>query len=47
VGLVQYGAYRLALGARAPRARRLSMATAAPNVDRLAQKLKVWLQDFF
>jgi cell division protein FtsA len=47
VGLVQYGAHRLALGAGGAKGKRLSMATAAPSVDKLAQRLKVWLQDFF
>lgn len=47
VGLVQYAAHRLALGNGASKSRRITMATAAPNVDKLAQKLKVWLQDFF
>ena len=48
VGLVQYGAHRLALGSgTSGKGRRLSMASAAPNVDRLAQRFKTWLQDFF
>ena len=48
VGLVQYGAHRLALGSGGSgKGRRLSMATAAPNVDKLAQRFKTWLQDFF
>jgi len=46
VGLVQYGANRMALGAAAPGARRLP-ALNAPNVDKLAQRVKTWLQDFF
>ncbi len=45
VGLVQYGANRMALGAAAPGARRLQLN--APNVDKLAQRVKTWLQDFF
>jgi cell division protein FtsA len=45
VGLVQYGANRMALGAVAPGARRLQLN--APNVDKLAQRVKTWLQDFF
>ena len=48
VGLVQYGAHRLALGGAARnKGRRLSMSTAAPSMDKLAQRFKVWLQDFF
>jgi cell division protein FtsA len=48
VGLVQYGAHRLALGGAArARGKRLSMAGAAPSVDKLAQRFKTWLQDFF
>jgi cell division protein FtsA len=47
VGLVQYGAHRMALGTQGPKGRRLSMAGAAPSVDKLAQRFKVWLQDFF
>jgi cell division protein FtsA len=45
VGLAQYGANRMALGAVAPGARRLPIN--APNVDKLAQRVKTWLQDFF
>ena len=49
VGLAQYGAHRLALGAAASPAsgsgRRVSLAT--PGVDKLAQRVKDWLQDFF
>ena len=47
VGLVQYGAHRLAIGGGAAKGKRMSMATAAPNMDRLAQRFKTWLQDFF
>jgi cell division protein FtsA len=48
VGLVQYGAHRLALGSGGSgKGKRLSMAAAAPNVDKLAQRFKTWLQDFF
>ena len=48
VGLAQYGAHRLALGAATQTAgsgRRMSLA--APGVDKLAQRVKDWLQDFF
>ena len=47
VGLVQYGAHRMALGTQGPKGRRLSVAGAAPSMDKLAQRFKVWLQDFF
>jgi cell division protein FtsA len=47
VGLVQYGAHRMALGAQSSKGRRLSMAGATPSVDKLAQRFKTWLQDFF
>ena len=46
VGLAQYGAHRLALGgAGAAAGKRMSMGT--PGVDKLAQRVKTWLQDFF
>jgi hypothetical protein len=45
VGLVQYGAHRVALGATTKN-RRLSMG-GTPTFDRIAQKAKTWLQDFF
>lgn len=45
VGLALYGAHRIALSAATPGARRLGMS--APGVDRLAQRVKTWLQDFF
>ena len=46
VGLAQYGAHRLALGgAGAGGARRTSASSG--GVDRLAQRVKTWLQDFF
>lgn len=47
VGLVQYGAHRMALGGVTSRGRRLSMAGATPSMDKLAQRVKTWLQDFF
>ena len=43
-GLALYAATRLALGS-ASGSRRL--AVSAPNVDRFAQRVKTWLQDFF
>ena len=46
VGLALYGASRLALaGAPGPAAKRLPLT--APSVDKWAQRLKLWLQDFF
>ncbi|MGQ0646263.1 MAG: cell division protein FtsA [Gemmatimonadaceae bacterium] len=43
-GLTLYAANRMALGAAAG-SRRLQLN--APNVDKLAQRVKTWLQDFF
>lgn len=45
VGLAQYAAVRLALGSDQAHGRRLNLA--APGVDRLATRVKTWLQDFF
>lgn len=46
VGLALYGAHRMALGmAGGAGGRRKAMS--APGVDRLAQRVKAWLQDFF
>ena len=45
VGLAQYGAHRLALGGAATTGRR--MAVPAPSVERIAGRVKTWLQDFF
>jgi cell division protein FtsA len=45
VGLAQYGAHRLALGARGSSAKRVKVTS--PGVDRFAQRVKTWLQDFF
>ena len=45
VGLAQYGAHRLALGGAAATGRRAQIG--APGVDRLARRVKTWLQDFF
>jgi cell division protein FtsA len=45
VGLAQYGAHRVALGSPAVAGRRLPIG--APGVDRIAQRVKTWLQDFF
>lgn len=45
VGLTQYGAHRMALGGGSSGARRVKMTT--PGMDRFAQRVKTWLQDFF
>jgi cell division protein FtsA len=45
VGLAQYGAHRVAMGGVASSARRL--AIGGSGVDRLAERVKHWLQDFF
>ena len=44
VGLAHYGAHRVALNTPVARGR---MSMGAPNVDKLAQRVKTWLQDFF
>ena len=46
VGLAQYGGHRLALGGAAGSGAR-RMAVGSGGVDRLAQRVKTWLQDFF
>ncbi|MCC6771299.1 MAG: cell division protein FtsA [Gemmatimonadaceae bacterium] len=45
VGLALYAASRVALGLESPGGKKL--AFNAPNVDKLTQKVKAWLQDFF
>jgi cell division protein FtsA len=45
VGLTQYAAHRYAIGAGAPASKRLQLN--APGMEKLAQKVKIWLQDFF
>ena len=45
VGLALYGANRMALGGASASGRR--RAISSPNVDRFAQRVKTWLQDFF
>ncbi|MDQ6887119.1 MAG: cell division protein FtsA [Gemmatimonadota bacterium] len=44
-GLALYGAHRMALGHAVGGGRRLSAST--PGMDRLVQRVKSWLQDFF
>jgi len=45
VGLAQYAAVRLALGSDHGHGKRLNLS--APGMDRLASRVKTWLQDFF
>jgi len=45
VGLALYGANRVALAGASAAGKRRPLAS--PNVDRLAQRVKTWLQDFF
>jgi cell division protein FtsA len=45
VGLALYGANRMAIGGASAGGRRRPMSS--PNMDRLAQRVKTWLQDFF
>lgn len=45
VGLALYAASRVALGSESPAGKRLQFS--APNVDKLTQRVKAWLQDFF
>ncbi len=44
-GLTLYGASRLAIGGTAAAPRRVALG--APGVDKWAQRVKLWLQDFF
>jgi cell division protein FtsA len=46
VGLAQYGGHRLALGGAAGSGAK-RIAVGSGGVDRLAQRVKTWLQDFF
>src|SRR5678816_4770277 len=45
VGLALYGANRMAVGGASAGGRRRTISS--PNVDRFAQRVKTWLQDFF
>jgi cell division protein FtsA len=45
VGLALYGANRMAIGGLSAGGRR--RAISSPNMDRFAQRVKTWLQDFF
>jgi cell division protein FtsA len=45
VGLALYGANRLAIAGASAGGRR--RAISSPNMDKFAQRVKTWLQDFF
>ena len=45
VGLTQYAANRYAIGSGAPASKKLQVT--APGMEKLAQRVKIWLQDFF
>lgn len=45
VGLALYGAHRMALGEQA--GSRRALVGGGGGVDKLAQRVKTWLQDFF
>ena len=45
VGLTQYGANRFAIGAGAPASKK--MAINAPGMEKLVQRVRIWLQDCF
>ncbi|MEP6507417.1 MAG: cell division protein FtsA [Gemmatimonadales bacterium] len=45
VGLALYGANRVAVGGASAGGRKRTISS--PNVDRFAQRVKIWLQDFF
>ena len=47
VGLVQYGAGRVAQGMLVGKGKRLSLSGGTPSFDGLAVRVKTWLQDFF
>lgn len=45
VGLAQYGAHRMALGGATASARRIKLPSG--GMDKLDERFKYWLQDFF
>lgn len=47
VGLALFGAHRMSLGGAGSVASAKRKAMSAPGVDRIAQRVKTWLQDFF
>ena len=44
--LAQYGARRVALGGAAASAKRIKLPSSG-GMDKLGEKIKFWLQDFF
>jgi hypothetical protein len=46
VGLAQYGAHRMALGGATASAKRIKLSGGG-GMDKLIEKIKFWLQDFF
>ncbi len=46
VGLTQYAANRFAIGAGAPASKKV-VAINAPGMEKLVQRVRIWLQDFF
>ena len=46
VGLAQYGAHRIALGGATSSARRIKLPSGG-GIDKLGDRIKFWLQDFF
>jgi cell division protein FtsA len=46
VGLAQYGAHRMALGGASASAKRIKLPSGG-GMDKLGEKIKFWLQDFF
>jgi cell division protein FtsA len=46
VGLAQYGAHRMALGGAGSTAKRIKLPSGG-GIDKLGEKIKFWLQDFF
>jgi cell division protein FtsA len=46
VGLAQYGAHRMALGGATASAKRIKLPTGG-GMDKIGEKIKFWLQDFF
>ncbi|HMI57449.1 MAG TPA: hypothetical protein VK511_05335, partial [Gemmatimonadaceae bacterium] len=47
VGLALFGAHRMSLGASGSAAAGKRKSISSPGVDRIAQRVKTWLQDFF
>ena len=46
VGLAQYDAHRMALGGATATARRIKLPSSG-GMDKLGERIKYWLQDFF